>query len=95
MWSSVAKTKLDGYAFLPKMPRRRLCRTANAAVPHAIDECTARLQSRHAVKRGGFLTVKEPLQVFSYGHCGKKFAAKVPGDGIQLPAPGADTETFV
>jgi hypothetical protein len=26
------------------------------------------------VKRGGFSTAKEPLQAFSYGHCGKKFA---------------------
>src|SRR5438552_18953719 len=26
------------------------------------------------MKRGGFSTVKEPLQVFRYGHCGKKLA---------------------
>jgi hypothetical protein len=33
--------------------------------------------------------------VRGYGHCGKKFAAKVPGEVLQSPAPGADTETFV
>jgi hypothetical protein len=38
------------------------------------------------------------LQVWEegiYGQFGKKFAEKVPGEVLQLPAPGADTETLV
>jgi hypothetical protein len=49
------------------------------------------VQSRRRVP----ISREVPLQALAYGHCGKKFAAKVPGEGIQSPAPGADTETFV
>ena len=59
-------------------------------------------KSRHAVKRGGFSTsyliriaCAPAFTGFSYGHCGKKFAPKVPGEVLQVPAPGADSETFV
>jgi hypothetical protein len=38
-------------------------------------------KSRHAVKHGGFLQVNSLNRSLLYGHCGKKFAAKVPGDG--------------
>ena len=54
-------------------------------------------KSRHAVKRGDFLTelINCRCAGFYYGHCGKKFSEKVPGEVSQSPAPGADTETFV
>jgi hypothetical protein len=41
-------------------------------------------------------TVKSLCRLaLAYGHCGKKFAEKVPGEVSQVPAPGADSETFV
>jgi hypothetical protein len=49
------------------------------------------------VERGDFLTelINCRCAGFYYGHCGKKFSEKVPGEVSQSPAPGADTETFV
>jgi hypothetical protein len=38
---------------------------------------------------------QETLQALAYGHCGKKFAAKVPGEVSHSPAPGAVTLTSV
>jgi len=35
------------------------------------------------------------FEALAYGHCGKKFAAKVPGEGLHTPAGGAVTITFV
>jgi hypothetical protein len=36
-----------------------------------------------------------PFQALAYGHCGKKFAEKVPGEVSHSPAPGAVTLTLV
>jgi hypothetical protein len=54
-------------------------------------------QNKAATRRNvaAFLHVNGLNRSLLYGHCGKKFAAKVPGEVLQSPAPGADTETFV
>ena len=47
------------------------------------------------IRRRGPTNPEEPLQALAYGHCGKKFAPKVPGEVSQVPPADDDSETFV